>query len=116
MVKSMAVNAAVAVSLLCASASAFAPAPKSGRLFATSTYSPPTTRLNALDPVTYLRTEWVSAALCTNQTPRSADKVLQLGSEDGRIVNFVPRTVRYVFWSATTAFCFECGLWKPHPQ
>ena len=112
MVKSMAVNAAVAVSLLCASASAFAPAPKSGRLFATSTYSPPTTRLNALDPVTYLRTEWVSAALCTNQTPRSADKVLQLGSEDGRIVNFVPRTVRYVFWSATTAlFCLNavCG-------
>ena len=49
-----------------------------------------------LDPVTYLRTEWVSAALCTNQTPRSADKVLQLGVEDGRVVNFVPRTVRSV--------------------
>ena len=47
-----------------------------------------------LDPVTYLRTEWVSAALCTNQTPKEADKVLQLGIEDGRIVNFVPRTVR----------------------
>ena len=47
-----------------------------------------------LDPVTYLRTEWVSAALCTNQTPKEADRVLQLGIEDGRIVNFVPRTVR----------------------
>ena len=98
---SIAVNAAVvAVSLLCAPSSAFTPAPKSGRPFATSTYSP--TRLNALDPVTYLRTEWVSAALCTNQTPRSADKVLEIGCEDGRIVNFVPRTVRYVFWTATT--------------
>ena len=51
-------------------------------------------RATQLDPVTYLRTEWVSASLCTNQTPASADKVLQLGIEDGRIVNFVPRTVR----------------------
>ena len=50
----------------------------------------------ALDPVTYLRTEWVSAALVTNQTPRSADKILELGCEDGRIVNFVPRTIRSV--------------------
>jgi hypothetical protein len=54
------------------------------------------TALGAIDPVTYLRTEWVSAALCTNQTPRSADRVLQLGCEDGRVVNFVPRTVRWV--------------------
>mmetsp|Transcript_16122 Transcript_16122/g.32461 ORF Transcript_16122/g.32461 Transcript_16122/m.32461 type:complete len:133 (-) Transcript_16122:2657-3055(-) len=37
-----------------------------------------------LDLVTYLRTEWISAALCTNQTPRSADVCLQLGTEDGR--------------------------------
>ena len=50
----------------------------------------------AVDPVTYLRTEWVAAALVTNQTPRAADVVLQLGTEDGRIVNFVPRTVRCV--------------------
>lgn len=100
MMTSMAVNAAVAVSLLFASASAFTPAPKSGRpAFATSTYSP-STRLNALDPVTYLRTEWVSASLCTNQTPRSADRVLQLGSDDGRIVNFVPRTVREIITSS----------------
>lgn len=54
----------------------------------------------AQDPVTYLRTEWVSAALCTNQTPREADKVLQLGCEDGRIVNFVPRTVREIITSS----------------
>jgi hypothetical protein len=47
-----------------------------------------------LDPVTYLRTEWVSAALVANQTPRNADAVLCLGVGDGRIVNFVPRTVR----------------------
>mmetsp|Transcript_22827 Transcript_22827/g.40709 ORF Transcript_22827/g.40709 Transcript_22827/m.40709 type:complete len:113 (+) Transcript_22827:200-538(+) len=57
-----------------------------------------TKRQMALDPVTYLRTEWVSAALVTNQTPRSADKVLELGCEDGRIVNFVPRTVRSVLF------------------
>ncbi|KAL7510917.1 hypothetical protein ACHAXN_008778 [Cyclotella atomus] len=57
--------------------------------------------LFALDPVTYLRTEWVSAALCTNQTPRSADKVLQLGTSDGRIVNFVPRTVRNIITSSS---------------
>lgn len=53
-----------------------------------------------IDPVTYLRTEWVAAALCTNQTPRSADVVLQLGSEDGRVVQFVPRTVREIITSS----------------
>lgn len=58
------------------------------------------TLLATLDPVTYLRTEWVSAALCTNQTPRSADTLLQLGTSDGRIVNFVPRTVRSVITSS----------------
>jgi SAM-dependent methyltransferase len=56
--------------------------------------------LHALDPVTYLRTEWVAAALCTNQTPRSADVALQLGCEDGRIVNFVPRTIRKIITSS----------------
>ena len=48
----------------------------------------------ALDLVTYLRLEWISAAICTNQTPRSADVCLQLGTEDGRAVNFIPRTIR----------------------
>lgn len=55
---------------------------------------------SSLDPVTYLRTEWVSAALVANQTPRGADRVLQLGVSDGRIVNFVPRTVREIITSS----------------
>lgn len=50
--------------------------------------------------VTYLRTEWIAAALCTNQTPRSADVCLQLGTEDGRIVTFVPRTIRQIITSS----------------
>jgi hypothetical protein len=50
---------------------------------AKATASTTTTLMMGLDMVTYMRTEWISAALCTNQTPRSADVVLQLGSEDG---------------------------------
>lgn len=46
-----------------------------------------------LDMITYMRTEWISAALCTNQTPRDADVCLQLGCEDGRAVTFIPRTI-----------------------
>jgi ubiquinone/menaquinone biosynthesis C-methylase UbiE len=57
----------------------------------------------SLDLVTYLRTEWVSAALCTNQTPRSADFVLQLGCEDGRAITFIPRTVRELITSSNQA-------------
>ena len=53
-----------------------------------------------LDLVTYLRLEWISAALCTNQTPRSADVCLQLGTEDGRAVTFVPRTIRELITSS----------------
>jgi SAM-dependent methyltransferase len=53
-----------------------------------------------LDLVTYLRTEYISAALVTNQTPRSADICLQLGTEDGRAVNFVPRTIRELVTSS----------------
>ena len=56
-----------------------------------------------MDLVTYLRTEWVSAALCTNQTPRSADVCLQLGTQDGRAVLFVPRTIREFITSSTEA-------------
>lgn len=59
----------------------------------TTTTTITTTTLH-MDPVTYLRTEWISAALCTNQTPRSADVCLQLGTQDGRAVTFIPRTVR----------------------
>lgn len=47
-----------------------------------------------LDPVTFLRTEFVSAALFTNQIPRSADTCLQLGVYDGRAVTFIPKTIR----------------------
>jgi len=55
-----------------------------------------------LDMVTYLRTEWVSAALCTNQTPSDATSVLQLGIEDGRAINFVPRTVEELITSSAS--------------
>ena len=56
-----------------------------------------------LDMVTYMRCEWVSAALCTNQTPRSADVALVLGCEDGRPVNFVPRTIETLITSTVEA-------------
>lgn len=46
-----------------------------------------------LDLVTSLRTEWISAAICTNQIPRTASSVLQLGTEDARAVTFVPRFI-----------------------
>lgn len=59
-----------------------------------------TSLMMGLDLVTYLRTEWISAALCTNQTPRAADVCLQLGVEDGRAVTFIPRTVRELITSS----------------
>ena len=65
-----------------------------------STSSSTTALGMGLDLVTYLRTEWVSAALCTNQTPRAADVCLQLGTQDGRAVLFVPRTIRE-FWTSS---------------
>jgi len=52
-----------------------------------------------IDLVTYLRCEWVSAALCTNQTPQSADVCLVLGCEDGRPMTFIPRTIEEVITS-----------------
>merc|ERR1712232_148802 len=52
-----------------------------------------------LDMVTYLRCEWISAALCTNQTPRAANVCLILGCEDGRPVTFVPRTIEKLITS-----------------
>jgi SAM-dependent methyltransferase len=63
----------------------------------------PTSLQMGLDLVTYLRTEWISAALCTNQTPRSADVLLQLGVEDGRAVTFIPRTIRELITSSAEA-------------
>ena len=62
--------------------------------------SAPLRMANNMDMVTYLRTEWIAAALCTNQTPRSADVCLQLGTEDGRLVTFVPRTIRQIITSS----------------
>lgn len=56
-----------------------------------------------LDIVTGLRTEWISASICTNQIPRTAKSVLQLGTEDGRAVNFVPRTVEEIITSSAEA-------------
>jgi len=53
-----------------------------------------------LDIVTYLRTEWVSAALCTNQIPEVSKSVLQIGTDDGRAVNFVPLTVEELITSS----------------
>jgi ubiquinone/menaquinone biosynthesis C-methylase UbiE len=52
-----------------------------------------------LDMVTYLRVEWIAAALCTNQTPRDSDVCLQLGCEDGRAVTWIPRTVEKLITS-----------------
>merc|ERR1719491_1639975 len=51
------------------------------------------------DLVTYLRCEWISAALCSNQTPRSADVCLVLGCEDGRAITFIPKTIAKVITS-----------------
>lgn len=72
---------------------------------ASSPVRPATTGLRmGLDLVTYLRTEWISAALCTNQTPRSADVCLQLGTEDGRAgkLNFH----FFVDWRGRQWLCF----------
>lgn len=55
---------------------------------------------SGLDIVTYLRTEWVSAALCTNQIPEASKSVLQIGTDDGRAVNFVPKTVEELITSS----------------
>lgn len=56
-----------------------------------------------LDAVTYLRTEYVSAALVTNQIPAAADVCLQLGTADGRAVTFIPRTIRELITSSLEA-------------
>mmetsp|Transcript_29371 Transcript_29371/g.34947 ORF Transcript_29371/g.34947 Transcript_29371/m.34947 type:complete len:339 (+) Transcript_29371:129-1145(+) len=53
-----------------------------------------------LDLVTSLRTEYVSAALCTNQIPAVSKSVLQIGTDDGRAVYFVPNTVEELITSS----------------
>lgn len=60
---------------------------------------PKTALSMGLDMVTYMRVEWISAALCTNQTPRAADVCLQIGCEDGRGVTFIPRTIQELITS-----------------
>ena len=65
--------------------------------------SPATALGMGVDMVTYLRTEWVSAALLTNQIPRSFDSCLQLGTNDGRVVQFIPRTMRKLITSSAAA-------------
>jgi SAM-dependent methyltransferase len=85
---------ALSVFALLDGATAFAPRPIRGIRHSISCRM-------ALDPVSYLRTEWVSASLCTNQTPRTADVCLQLGTEDGRAATFVPRTIREIITSST---------------
>ena len=88
------------VAVLCwHSSQAFAPLRPPTNAISTS----PTALRMGLDLVTYLRTEWVSAALCTNQTPRTADVCLQLGTQDGRAVLFVPKTIREFVTSSTEA-------------
>lgn len=86
------------------SSQGFAPLPHLSSSSSTrkNAFSPTSLRMG-LDLVTYLRTEWVSAALCTNQTPRAADVCLQLGTQDGRAVLFVPRTIREFITSSVEA-------------
>jgi SAM-dependent methyltransferase len=52
-----------------------------------------------LDMVTYMRVEWISAAIVTNQTPETATVCLQLGCEDGRAVTFIPKTIEELITS-----------------
>lgn len=78
-------------------------APKTFRSRPTTKCGTKSALMMGLDMVTYLRTEWVSAALCTNQTPRSADVCLQLGCEDGRAVTFIPKTIRELITSTAEA-------------
>jgi SAM-dependent methyltransferase len=78
---------------------AFTPVGKSNNGWSECRKITTTTELR-MDPITSLRTEWISAALCTNQIPRAADVCVQLGAEDGRIVTFVPRTIRQIITSS----------------
>jgi SAM-dependent methyltransferase len=97
---------AAALLLQASTTQAFAPLHVStrGPSACSTTSSPsPTSLRMGLDLVTYIRTEWVSAALVTNQTPRSADVCLQLGTADGRAIVFVPRTIREFITSSAEA-------------
>jgi len=69
----------------------------------TTTTKKSTSLYMANDLVTYLRTEWISAALCSNQITRESRVCLQLGSEDGRAVTFIPRSVKKILTSSAEA-------------
>jgi SAM-dependent methyltransferase len=93
------------LALSCLSCEAFVPAAKHPAI---ARVAPQNERKSVslqmgMDMVTYLRTEWISAALCTNQTPGTSDNCLQLGCEDGRCVNFLPRTIREIITSTVEA-------------
>lgn len=68
--------------------------------FPTNNRSKNTNLSMKVDPITALRCEWISAALCTNQTPRDADVALQLGCNDGRAIMFLPKTIRKLITSS----------------
>jgi SAM-dependent methyltransferase len=90
----------------CISCDAFVPAgilPATVRATKTKRQRQEVSLQMGMDMVTYLRAEWISAALVTNQTPRSADVCLQLGCEDGRAVTFVPKTIREIVTSTVEA-------------
>jgi len=53
--------------------------------------------------VTSLRTDFIAAALVTNQIPRTGAGVcLQIGTVDGRATIYVPRTVKKIITSSLT--------------
>mmetsp|Transcript_16064 Transcript_16064/g.36131 ORF Transcript_16064/g.36131 Transcript_16064/m.36131 type:complete len:369 (-) Transcript_16064:129-1235(-) len=53
-----------------------------------------------VDLATSLRTDFISAALLSNQTPRSSKVCLQIGSEDGRVVIYMPKTIEKIISSS----------------
>jgi len=59
--------------------------------------------MEKLDVITNIRTEWISSALCTNQTPRSANVALQLGCYDGRAIIALPRSIGIFITSSNEA-------------
>jgi len=89
---------------LVGSTSAFTIGSQSASAGRATTSTPTPTQLPmALDLVTGLRTEWISASICTNQIPSDALSVLQLGTEDGRVVNFVPKSIEEILTSSAEA-------------
>lgn len=93
-------NTGISLAVTLAAVEAFSPSPV---LTLQISNRQPSHLQMGLDVVTGLRTEWISASICTNQIPSDAESVLQLGTEDGRAVNFVPRTVEEIITSSAEA-------------